>query len=120
MSAELTEINGHVLTIRVTGRLTQAELAASQRAAGVEIERLGKARLLIVVQDFEGMAKDGNWGDVSFQLNHDDAIERIAIVSNPNWKDVALMFTGKGVRRMPIEHFASEDFSKARAWVSAS
>lgn len=121
MSAELVDVSGQVLTIKVSGLLTQPQLAASQWAAGEAIDKLdGKVRLLIVIEDFQGAAKEGDWGDVSFQMQYDDSIERIAIVCEPQWKETALLFTGKGIRKVAIEHFPPADLAKARAWAGAS
>lgn len=119
MSANLADVTDRVVTIKVSGRLTQPEFAASQRAAGEVIEKLGKGRLLIIVEEFQGTAKEGNWSDISFQAKYDPHIERIAIVCEPQWKETAMVFTGKGIRRMAIEHFHPADLVKARAWVSA-
>ena len=113
------DVNGQVLTIKVSGLLTQPQFAASQWAAGEVIDRIGKARLLILIEDFEGVAKEGDWGDVSFQMRHDDAIERIAIVSDPKWRDASLLFTGEGVRRVSIRHFLPAELDQARAWAGA-
>jgi hypothetical protein len=120
MSAELVDISGRVLTIKVSGLLTQPQLAASQWAAGEAMDKLGgKARLLILVENFEGVAKEGDWGDVSFQMQYDDKLERIAIVSDPKWRDASLLFTGEGVRRVTIRHFLPEELEQARAWADA-
>ena len=119
MSAQLTDVTNQVLTIRVSGQLTQRELADSQRAAGEVIKRLGKARLLIVIEDFHGTANDGDWGDISFQMHYDSFIERIAVVCESRWKEAAMLFTGKGIRRVAIETFEPRDLVQAREWVSA-
>jgi hypothetical protein len=120
MSAELVDVSGRVLTIRVSGQLTQPQLAASQWAAGEAIDKLGgKVRLLILIEDFQGVAKEGDWGDVSFQMQYDDAIERIAIVSDPKWRETSLLFTGEGVRRVRIRHFLPTELEPARAWAGA-
>lgn len=119
MSAELLDATFPVLTIKVSGKLTSEELAASQRVAGELIKKMGTARLLIIVDDFQGMEKGGDWGDVSFQMEHDDFIERIAVVSEPQWKQSAMLFTGKGIRRVAIEHFLPAQIDEAQAWVKA-
>jgi hypothetical protein len=118
MSAELVDFSGSVLTIKVSGRLTQPEFAASQRVAGEVIDKLGKVRLLVVIEDFLGVAKEGDWGDISFQMKYDDAIERIAIVSDPKWREASLLFTGEGIRRVAIRHFLPAELDKARAWAA--
>lgn len=119
MSAELTGVTDRVVTIRVSGVLTQPELIASQKAAGQAIEQLGKARLLLLLENFKGTANEGDWGDLSFQVNYDSAIERIAIVSEAEWQDAALLFTGKGIRQMLIRHFLPSELAAARDWAAA-
>lgn len=120
MSAELVQTAGRVITLKISGRLTQTELAAAQQATGKIIDAQGKVRLLILIENFQGTAKEGDWGDISFQMQYDDAIERIAVVCEPQWKEAALLFTGKGVRRLAIEHFEPADLAAAQAWVSAN
>lgn len=120
MSAELVDVSGQVLTIKVSGLLTQPQLAASQWAAGEAIDKLGgKARLLVLIEDFAGVAKEGDWGDVSFQMQYDDALERIAIVSAPQWRQASLLFTGEGIRKVNIKHFLPEEMDQARAWAAS-
>jgi hypothetical protein len=43
----------------------------------------------------------------------------MAIVGDPHWKDLALMFAGKGLRSMEIEYFPTADADKARAWLAS-
>lgn len=119
MSAELTEVSGRVLTIKISGVLTSMELAASQKAAGEAIGKLGKARLLLLLEDFRGTASGGDWSDLSFQMDYDSSIERIAIVSEAKWEDASLLFTGKGIRQMQIRHFPSTELAIAREWAAA-
>jgi hypothetical protein len=73
----------------------------------------------LLVENFAGIDKAGNWGDVSFQARNDPFIEKIAIVGEKKWEDVTLLFSGKGIRRVPIEYFPPADLAKARAWLKA-
>jgi len=118
MSAEIIDTAGGVLTARITGKLTQPELAALQQAVGDLIERQGNARLLVVVQDFEGWQRGGDWGDLSFSMKYDDRIEKMAIVCEKKWEDLALIFASKGMRQFPIEYFAPAEVARARAWLA--
>ena len=54
----------------------------------------------MLVENFAGTEKGGNPGDVSFQADYDPFIEKIAIVGDKKWEDVALLFTSKGIRRV--------------------
>ena len=118
MSAEIIDTTGGVVTARITGKLTQPELAALQKAAGDIIQKQGQARFLVLVENFEGWQRGGDWGDLSFQVEHDAHIERMAIVGAKKWEDLALIFTAKGLRKFPIEYFEPAAIAKARAWLA--
>lgn len=119
MSSEIANVSDRVLTIRIAGRLKHSELTAAQQQTADLIRQKGKVRLLVLVENFAGTEKAGDWGDISFQAENDPFIEKIAIVGDAKWEDLALLFTGKGVRRVPIEYFASAELGKANAWLAA-
>ncbi len=119
MSAEIVEISDNVLTFKITGRLYQAEFAAAQQRAGEIIRQQGKVRFLVLVDNFAGMDNAGDWGDVSFQMDFDEFIEKIAIVGDKQWEELAEVFTGKGIRHIAIEYFLPADLAKAKTWLAA-
>jgi len=119
MSAEILDFTNGILTGRMTGTLKHADLVAAQTRAAELIQKHGKIRLLTLLEDFQGTEKEGDWGNISFQMEFDDHIEKIAIVGDKQWRDLSLMFTGKGIRRMPIEFFETADLEKAKAWIAA-
>lgn len=119
MSAHLTEVNGKVLTMRISGILKHTELLASQHEAAKWIESNGSARLLIILDAFEGTSQEGDWTDFSFQMKYDPVIEKIAIVCEAQWRDAAFMFTGKGLRPMPFRHFLPGELDQAVEWAEA-
>lgn len=117
MSAEIISHFNGIVTNRVSGLLTQAELSAVQQEVLAIIGREGGIRLLILAEDFQGWDKAGDWEDVSFQSQSDPYINKMALVGDKKWKDLALMFTGKGFREFPIEYFEPHEVEKARAWL---
>jgi|SRR3954470_15184609 hypothetical protein len=120
MSAEVINESDGVLTVRFTGKLKLAELQAAQQKAAEIIERTGKVRIFCIAEDFLGWEKcGGDWGDLSFQAKCDPFIEKIAIVSDKKWEDMALLFLAKGIRKVPIEYFSPAETSRARAWLTA-
>jgi hypothetical protein len=118
MPAEITSVQGGVVTLRVSGRLTQKELAAVQAETAGIIASSGKIRILVLAQDFAGWEKGGQWSDFSFQQAHDDDIARMAIVGEEQWKDLTLLFTSQGLRPFPIEYFPPARLADARAWLA--
>ena len=119
MSAELIEACDGLLTVRFSGKLKFSELQAIQKAAGDAIEKNGKVRVLCLAEDFGGWEKSEGWGDVSFQAEYDPFIEKIAIVGDRKWEELALLFTSKGIRSVPIEYFVPGEFGKACQWLGA-
>jgi hypothetical protein len=117
MSASITNNLGKVLTVKVSGRLTQPELVSAQKEALRILQKEGNKRLLIMVEDFEGWGK-GYWGDISGQISMEPFIERMAVVGDKKWEGLALLFLGKGIRRLAIEYFPPSDLAKAQEWVT--
>jgi hypothetical protein len=118
MSAEIANVSGHVLTMKVSGTLTQPELASMQSAAAGIISGGGKWRVLVLTENFKGWERGGTWDDFSFSA-HDGSIERMAIVGERKWEDMAMLFTAKGLRAFPIEYFEPAQLSAARQWLDA-
>jgi hypothetical protein len=118
MTAEISNVDGGVVTLRVSGRLTQRELAAVQAEIAGIIGTVGKIRTLVRAEAFGGWEKGGSWGDFSFQVAHDDDIERMAIVGDEQWRDLTLLFTAQGLRPFPIAYFTPDRLAEARAWLA--
>jgi hypothetical protein len=119
MSTEIVNNLEGILTVKVTGRLTQDEMLAAQKTAAEILRKHGESRLLFIAENFQGWEKGDDWGDLSGQFELDLYARRIAIVGEQRWKDLALLFTGKGVRPVDIEYFFPPDLDKARAWLAA-
>ena len=118
MSAEITDVSAGIITFKISGTLQQTELAEAQKMAAEVIRKQGKVRFLVLVENFAGVAKTGNWGDISFSTANDPFIEKMAIVGDKKWEDVALLFTSKGIRRVLIEYFSPADLARAQAWLT--
>ncbi|HWD92208.1 MAG TPA: STAS/SEC14 domain-containing protein [Verrucomicrobiae bacterium] len=118
MSTEIVNNREGILTVKITGHLSQAELLTTQKAAADILREHGGSRLLFVAEDFQGWERGADWDDFSAQFELDHYAKRIAIVGERRWKDLALLFAGKGLRRVDIEYFIPPDLEKARAWLS--
>lgn len=117
MSAEVSDVNDGVLTLRVSGLLTDKDMLGAQQQMAEEILRENKIRILALVENFSGWDPDSTWDDFSFQERFDPHIEKMAIVGEKKWQDLALLFTAKGLRGFPIEYFVPADMAGARAWL---
>jgi hypothetical protein len=108
-----------VYRVEMSGLLRKEELDRCQATLSGEMRRVGHVHLLILLRDFAGWAAHPDWNDLTFYVQHGDAIERIAIVGEPRWESQALMFAAAGLRKAPVEFFAQADLAAARAWLAA-
>jgi SpoIIAA-like len=118
MGAEMVEVLGDLVTCKVSGKLTSAELRAVQQSAAPIIQSRGKVRLLVLVEDFQGWERSSEWADFSFQQENDAHIERMALVGEEKWEELAEAFVGKGLRDFPIEYFGPGEASRALRWLA--
>jgi hypothetical protein len=120
MPAHLRHEQDDVYRLELTDRLSSAELnaAGKQLLAGMEQSPAGTVRLLVVLQpQFAGWDAGSNWSDLTFYVRHGEAISRIAIVGDEQWRDHALMFSAAGLRRAPVEYFTTGAIDAARQWI---
>lgn len=117
MSAEIIDNRGDTLTFKISGKLAQSELVDAQKSAAEILQKEGKKHVLVIVDHFQGWGK-GDWADLSGQMAMDPYIDRMAIVGEKKWEDLALLFTGKGIRRVPIEYFSPAELARAQAWLA--
>ncbi len=120
MPIELHHERDNVFRIDVRATLRQREFEHCQEEVLHEVSRLGPVRLLFVLDRFEGWDSQDNWHDLSFFVRHGDAIERIAIVGDERWRDLALMFAAADLRKAPVEYFGEQEFVKAHSWLTQS
>lgn len=118
MPIQLHHEGDNVFRVDIRGTLVRRDLQACERQVLDEVQRLGAVRLLFVLRDFEGWDVRDNWRDLSFYVNHGDTIERIAIVGDERWRDLALMFASADLRQAPVEYFAQDAMAEARRWLS--
>jgi len=116
---KISSSNGKLVTVQVSGKLTQQdydELIPSWKAA---IARHGKMRLLFVMHDFDGWEPQAAWDDLRFDLNHQSQMERVAMVGEKKWQHwltkIASWFVDADVRYFDISQRV-----EAEKWVKAA
>lgn len=110
---------GNLFRIDLGGMLRRDELDRCQHALAGELAGGGTARLLVILDRFEGWDARDDWRDLSFYVTHGDAIERIAIVGPESWRAEMLMFAGSDLRKAPVEFFAEDRLAHAGSWLTA-
>lgn len=118
MPAAVHPEGDNVYRLDVSGTLRKSELEKIQAAAAEEIGRVGKMRLLFVLDRFQGWERRVDWGDMRFYETFGHNIERIAIVGDEKWRDHAQMFVLADLRKSPVRYFLPGEIEQARAWLS--
>jgi len=103
----------------ISGMLRRDEFGRCEAELASELERVGSAKLLCVLKEFDGWESDEQWSSLSFYIKHGDAIERIAIVGAERWRDLSMMFASADLRKAPVEFFPEPEIVRARAWLAA-
>ena len=107
-----------ILTVRISGRLSYAKYKEAQQQVALRLEQQNGSPILILAEDFDGWEKEGDWGELSFQLANDSRIGRMAVVCEDRWRDKLTLFTGQGFRSFPIQFFSPDEEQSARAWLN--
>jgi hypothetical protein len=106
-----------IYVIRLSGIFTNQERKEMENAGRAAIDQSEKIRVLILAEGFSGWGREGNWGDLTFMLEYDPYIEKIAVVADEQWRDKMLMFLGAGYRKAAVKFFPRVQEDKARAWL---
>lgn len=110
---------GPIVSARISGTLARSEVGQMQAAALEAIQRCGKISALFILDDFKGWKREGDWGDITFMIEHDKDIARIAVVGDEEWRDLICAFLAKGFRQAAVEYFLPADLARARVWLGA-
>jgi SpoIIAA-like len=116
---EVMHVDGNayrLLVLRINGIMRRTEFEESQRAAAKMIREIGKLTALVLLDGFQGWERTEEWGDVSFLMEHDSDVAKIAIVGPEKWREEVLVFAGVGIRRSRVRYFS--DSGSARAWLA--
>jgi len=117
MPVEWRVEKNNLVVLRVSGELGMDEYLQAQGDMEASIRQLGMIKALIFLDGFTGWERAEGWEDVSFVEKNDPFIEKMAIVGDEEWRDMAYTFTLKGLRPVPIEYFTPDAESAARQWL---
>ena len=112
------QIEGNVLEIKVTGKLTKEFYEEFVPVVDNMFEQNEKIRILCQMHDFHGWTMGALWEDLKFDLRHWKDIERLALVGESKWQQGMAAFC-KPFTTAKIQYFNHDDLAKAYDWVRA-
>ncbi len=120
MPIEFEQVQGNVVFVRVTGKLTDADyketfVPVMERA----IERWTSLRMLFIMDEaFEGWDLHAGWDELMFEFKHHGHMVKVGVVGGARWEQIATrlsaVFTGANVR-----FFAHSGLDEAKRWVTS-
>jgi len=117
MSVIFTKESDDLFVITVHGVLTFSDQREFEKKGHEEIDHSKKNKMLLLLEEFSGWGKEGDWGDLTFMYEYDPYIEKIAVVAEANWKDQMLMYLGAGRRQGEVKFFFYDEEEAARDWL---
>jgi len=118
MSIKWSLEKGNIGVFYVSAKLAKNELEQAQNACEDVIRKIGTIKILVILDKFTGWEDAEGWEDASFAERNDKYIDKIAIVGDEKWRDMAYLFTLKGLRPVAIEYFESNEEASAREWLN--
>jgi hypothetical protein len=106
-----------LFTIHLAGIFTEQDRKGLEDFGRSALEPGKKAKVLILDEGFTGWARKGNWGDMTFMLEYDPSIEKIAVVADEKWRDDMLIYLGAGLRDAMVKFFPQGQEAMARTWL---
>jgi hypothetical protein len=104
--------------IKLGNKLKVREFESLQSLAKSCLEKFGRFRVLIELEDFQGWSKESGWEGSFFLTEQENEMSKIALVGDGKWKEEAFLFTGKPMRKTAIEFFPPSHLAEAKAWLS--
>ncbi len=107
MIEKLQPEKGNVIAFRLSGKLRDADYKILVPEVEALIEREGKIRLLMLLEDFHGWDLHAAWDDMAFGIKHNRDLERIAMVGDKAWgkwmAKLSKPFLGAEIEFFPVD-----------------
>ena len=108
----------NVIGVKVIGKLTAADFIAIVPGIEAIIARHGKVRFLVDLTAFGGWEWHAAWDDFAFGIRHWGDIEKMAIVTGPEWDDLAANIAG-ALMHAEVKPYRSPEIKRAWEWTRA-
>ncbi len=117
MALEITTTDPNLVEVRISDRLSRDDYTKFVPQVESVINRVGKIRILMEMQDFHGWEMGAMWEDIKFDLKHFKDIERLAMVGDKKWEEWMAAFC-KPFTTAKIRYFDVSEAGEARDWIA--
>lgn len=114
---ELMEtFGGKVVEVHISGKLEKADYEAFSPELDRLVEKHGKLRMVVVLNNFHGWTAGALWEDIKIDLKHFNHVERLAIVGDSKWEKGMAAFC-KPFTTAKVKYFDQTQLAEARRWI---
>ncbi len=115
MPYQLMKSPDREIWIKLSGQITPGDFQECQALVALGAEGLHQARVLIVLDHFQGWSKDEGWMNASFLPDRE--IAKAAIVGDRRWEEEIFLFAGGPMRATEMRFFSPDQMDEAEAWL---
>ncbi|QDV42098.1 hypothetical protein Enr13x_19410 [Stieleria neptunia] len=112
-----TRSDSNVIHLHVSGTMNHEDYEIFGPDIEQVIQKHGKIRVLLELDDFHGWTARALWDDIKFDIQHFRDIERIAMVGDSTWEKWMAVFC-KPFTAATIKYFDASDIDAAWDWIS--
>ena len=117
MAIQIEAATNGLINLKISHLMTAEDMKQCQEAVLTASKLSNKLKGLIVLEEFQGWEKSKAWEDISFFVENEKKIEKIAVVGDLKWRDDIFAFLGGPFRSASIEFFNPSQESEARSWL---
>ncbi len=111
----LPESDGGDVAIKASGKLTHEAYAALTPELEQRIKGHGKLNILLDITAFDGWDLHGAWDDFMLGIKHMGDFDRIAVVGDAKWEEVAIKIAGV-MMSADVRFFPAAERKAAWSW----
>lgn len=111
-------VSNNLVTLTLRGEVRSEDYADMVPKFEELTEKRGRLRLLVFVEDIEGLEPEAVWRDLKFDAKHLNDFERVAVVGDASWQAWST-WLGKAFTSAEVRFFEAQERERARAWVTA-
>lgn len=119
MFQELPVNEKNIFAFKVSGKLSDEDYQQFVPRVEALIKEHGSIRLLIELEDFEGWDLKAAWDDFKFAREHEDSLERIAVVGEKRWQRW-MVLAGSALTETEIRYFYKDHLQEAWDWLRSN
>lgn len=106
-----------ILAIGVNGKLTAADYEKLDALLNHQYDRYGKLRILLHIEDLQGITLRAFWEDLRTGIRNYSKIERVAVLGSQNWLKPAVKISDLISPGIDMQFFPETDRQRAIGWL---